>query len=68
MLEWREFAEGGIGAVFGAVLIVVGLKSRLDGIERRHTEFREETQAMQKEIRDDIKMLISKTVGRRKGD
>jgi len=63
-----DYTEGGIGALVGAGLAILGFKSRLNNIEAKHQEFKIETQSMFKEIRDDIKTLIEKTGHRRSDD
>lgn len=67
-MDFMEYAEGGIGALVGGVLVALGLKSKINNIEANHHEFKTETQSMFKEIRDDIKELIEKTSERRSGD
>ena len=74
-MEWKDFAEGAIGAIIGSVLTILGFKSRLDviekivaGIEKDCEELEAETLAMFREIRDDIKGLIAKTGERRSDD
>jgi len=63
-----DYTEGGIGALVGAGLAILGFRSRLNNIEANHQEFKMETQSMFKEIRDDIKTLIEKTGHRRTDD
>lgn len=68
MITWTDYTEGGIGAIIGAVLVALGLKSRINNIEKNYHEFKAETQEMFKEIRDDIKTLIEKSAERRSDD
>ena len=63
-----DYTEGGIGAILGAGLAILGFRSRLNGIESNYHEFKTETQEMFKEIRDDIKTLIEKSAERRSDD
>ena len=67
-MDLMEYAEGGIGALVGGVLVALGLKSKINNIEANHQEFKIETQSMFKEIRDDIKTLIEKSAERRNDD
>lgn len=74
-MNWLEYLEGGIGAVIGSVLTVLGFKSRIDKaeikqdeIEKDCAELKSETLAMFSVIREDIKRLIEKTARRREGD
>lgn len=59
-MDWTDYTQGGIGAIIGSVLTVLGFKSRIKNIEERHTELKEETHTMFKEIRADIKELLSR--------
>lgn len=63
-----DYTEGGVGAIIGAGLTILGFRSRLHNIETNHQEFKTETRSMFKEIRDDIKLLIEKSAERRSGD
>lgn len=72
--EWTDFVEGGVGAIIGSVLTILGFRSRLDkseikqaGIEKDCTELKTEMLAMFSEIRKDIKKLIEKTAQGRDG-
>lgn len=67
-MDFMEYAEGGVGAIVGAILVALGLKSRINNIEANYHEFKTETQSMFKEIRDDIKTLIEKAGERRGND
>ncbi|MCK4815073.1 hypothetical protein KA005_04825 [bacterium] len=67
MVDLMDYAGGGIGAIVGAGLTILGFRNRLNNIENNHHEFKAETQLMFKEIRDDIKTLIEKA-GNRRGD
>lgn len=67
-MDFMEYAEGGVGALVGGVLVALGLKSRINNIEKNYHEFKSETQEMFKEIRDDIKTLIEKAGERRGND
>ena len=67
-MDISDYTEGGIGALVGAGLAILGFRSRLNNIEINHQEFKIETQTMFKEIRDDIKTLIEKSADRRSGD
>ena len=67
-MDIADYTEGGIGAIIGAGLTILGFRNRLNNIEINHQEFKIETQTMFKEIRDDIKTLIEKSADRRSGD
>lgn len=67
-MDMPEYTQGGIGAIFGAGLAILGFRNRLNNIEINHQEFKNETQSMFKEIRDDIKTLIEKSGNRRSDD
>lgn len=67
-MDVMDYAEGGVGALVGGVLVALGLKSKINNIEKAHHEFKTETQEMFREIRDDIKTLIEKSADRRYDD
>lgn len=67
-MDWAEYIEGGIGAIIGSALTILGFRSRLDGVEKDCMELKTDTNVMLTEIRGDIKKLIEKTGERRKGD
>lgn len=60
MIDWSNHIDGGIGAIIGSALTILGFKSRLENIEERHKELKEETHLMFLEIRTDIKTLIDR--------
>jgi hypothetical protein len=73
--EYKEYAEGGIGAIVGSLMTIIGFKSRLDKaevkqdeIEKDCAELKAETLAMFREIRKNINDLITKTTNRRADD
>ena len=68
VMDLMDYTEGGIGAIIGAGLTILGFRNRLNNIENNHHEFKSETQSMFKEIRDDIKTLIEKAGKRREDD
>lgn len=59
-IDWSDYTQGGIGAIIGSILTVLGFRGRLDTIERNHDELKKETHAFFKEIRDDIKILLAR--------
>lgn len=74
-MEWSDYAGGGIGAIFGSLVTILGFRSRLDKAELKQSEvekdcaeLKTETLTMFYEIREDIKKLISKTADRRQGE
>lgn len=68
IMNLGDYTEGGIGAILGAGLAILGFRGRLNGIEQSHQEFKKETKIMFREIRADIKTLIAKSANRRIGD
>jgi len=63
-----KFFEGAIGAVLGSVATLFVFKNRVKNLENEHSEFRKETQEMFREIREDIKVLLSRRQNNRHED
>lgn len=59
-----KFFEGAIGAILGAIATIFVFNTRVKKLEQEHMEFRQETNHMFREIREDIKILL----GRRRDD
>ena len=59
-MDWSDYTQGGIGAIIGSVLTVLGFRGRLNNLEDKCESLKEESHAMFKEIRDDIKKLLSR--------
>lgn len=59
-MDLTEYTQSGIGAIIGSALTILGFRGRLENIEDRHKELKEETHLMFIEIRTDIKTLIER--------
>lgn len=55
-----KFFEGAVGAVLGSIATVFVFKNKISQLEQEHVEFRKETRMMFREIREDIKVLLSR--------
>jgi len=59
-MDWTDYTQGGMGAVIGSIVTVLGFRRRLDDIEKDHESLKTETHDMFKEIRRDIKELLKR--------
>jgi len=59
-MDWSGYTQGGMGAFIGSVITAFGFKNKIDNLERDQHEFKQETQSMFREIRDDIKKLLER--------
>ena len=59
-MDWSDYTQGGIGAIIGSILTVLGFKGRLNQVEKDCEALKKESHAMFREIRDDIKQLLGK--------
>lgn len=74
-MGWPDFIEGGLGAIIGSIITILGMGSRLKNVEENCRKLKEDMLDVVKEIkadnaitREDIKKLIAKTGERRSDD
>jgi len=64
----NKYTQGVLGALLGSVATIFAFRSRVNKLEREHAEFRKETNMMFREIRADIKVLLSRRQNNRHED
>ena len=65
-MDWNDFTSGGVGAVCGSIITIVGFRGRLNNLEKECGLLREECKTLWKEckaLREECKDVRKETLG-----
>ena len=48
-MDWGDFSSGGIGALFGSIITIIGFRGRLTLLEKRYDDLKEECKFLRQE-------------------